>query len=405
MKTFKYTARRLASEGVQEGVAEANTQDEAISQLKDQGLIVSDIEEIQPSHDINLHLGPRRAKEKSLAIMCNQFAIVLRAGLPIVRTIALVAEQTEDGALKAILLDVADEVAAGHGLADAFEKHAGGLPVTFIETVRAGENSGNLDVVFSRLSTYYDKRSKSRSKVKSAMIYPSFVMGVAVIVVVVIMVMAVPTFKKTFESMGVELPLPTLVMIAVSDFMTRYFAVILGVIVGIVVAIKMLKRYNEDFMLWWSRLGTRLPVLGKINVMSSAAQYAGTMSVMMAAGLPVVQAVEATARTISNRYMAHALASIEPAVESGKPVAASLAKTEAFPDLAVEMTGVGEETGTLERTLDVISDYYDNEVATQTARAVALLEPATIVFLALIVVMILLAVYLPMFSIYGSYSS
>ena len=152
--------------------------------------------------------------------------------------------------------------AAGHGLADAFEKHAGGLPVTFIETVRAGENSGNLDVVFSRLSTYYDKRSKSRSKVKSAMIYPSFVMGVAVIVVVVIMVMAVPTFKKTFESMGVELPLPTLVMIAVSDFMTRYFAVILGVIVGIVVAIKMLKRYNEDFMLWWSRLGTRLPVLG-----------------------------------------------------------------------------------------------------------------------------------------------
>ena len=405
VKTFKYSARRISSGDVQDGVIEANSQDEAIAQLKEDGLIVSKFEEVQTAHDIDLRIGGRRAKEKSLAIMCNQFAIVLKAGLPIVRTIELVADQTDDKTLKAILTDVADDVAAGYSLADSFEKHGSGLPVTFIETVHAGENSGNLDTVFERLSNYYEKSAKSKGKVKSAMIYPSFVMGVAVIVVAVIMVFAVPTFKSTFESMGADLPLPTKLMISTSDFMTRYFLVIVGVIAAIVVGIKLLKRYNENFRIAWSRLGTRVPVIGKIIVMSASSQYAGTMSIMMTAGLPVVQAVDVAAKTISNYYMAHALASVEPAVESGKPLAESIARTEAFPHLVSEMTGVGEDTGTLESTLEVISEYYDNEVETLTARAIGLLEPITIVILAVIVCVILLAVYLPMFSIYGSYNN
>lgn len=404
VKTYKYTARRISSGDVEKGVAEANTRDEAINQLKEDGLIVSKIEELRSAQNVGISFGTKKAKEKALAILCNQFAIVLRAGLPIVRTIELVAEQTEDKVLKSVLADVASDVAAGYGLADSFEKHGDGLPTTFIETVHAGESSGNLDTIFERLSEYYDKSAKSKGKVKSAMIYPSFVMFVAAVVVAIIMVFAVPTFKTTFEGIGADLPLPTRLLIDTSDFMTKYFLLIIAVIVAIVIAIKLGKRYNEGFRLKWSELGTRIPVLGRINVMSSAAQYAGTMSIMMAAGLPVVRAIEVTAKTIPNYYMAHALAGTQPIVESGRPLAESIAKTEAFPDLVCEMTGVGEDTGTLESTLEVVSEYYDNEVETATERAIGLLEPITIVLLAVIVAVILLAVYLPMFSIYGSFN-
>lgn len=403
MKTFTYTARHQEFGDIHEGVQEANTKDEAIAQLKEQGLIVSKIEEVQTQHDLDLRIGSRHAKDESLAIMCNQFAIILRAGLPIVHTIRLISDQTEDKTLKKILKDVSDEVSAGHGLAASFEKYGNGLPTTFIETVRAGEDSGNLDTVFERLSSYYEKSAKSKNKVKSAMIYPTFVLVVAVVVVAVIMVFAVPTFKTTFESMNIELPLPTLIMIATSDFMVQWFLVIIAVIVACVVAVKVLKRQSEAFHLRWSEWGTKIPVVGKINVMNNAAQYASTMSIMMTAGLPIVQAVDITSKTLSNYFMAHALASTEPALESGKPLAESLSKTQAFPELVVEMTGVGEDTGTLEGTLEVIADYYDSEVEKNTSRAVSLLEPITIVILAGIVVMVLLAVYLPMFSLYSNY--
>lgn len=404
MKTFAYTARSGAGSEVK-GVLEANTQEEAIAGLKGDGLIVTSISESGGAHDVDLRIGGKKAKEKSLAIMCNQFAIILKAGLPIVRALQLVAEQTDDKTLKVILKNVADEAAAGYSLAESFEKHGEGLPTTFIETVRAGEQSGNLDVVFQRLSTYYERSSKAKSKVKSAMIYPCFVMGVAVAVIIIIMVFAVPTFESTFLSMGVELPWPTQFLIASSNFWSHNIFIVALVVVAIVLAIKFAKRKNDDFRLWWSSLGVRIPVIGRINLMSAASQYAGTMAVMMEAGLSVVKAVEVTAKSISNYWMASALASIQPDLEAGKTLAESLSKTKAYPDLVCEMTGVGEQTGSLDGTLSVLSEYYDNEVETATARSLSIMEPVLIVILAVIVCLILLAVYLPVFNIYGGITS
>ncbi|MCH3943661.1 MAG: type II secretion system F family protein [Atopobiaceae bacterium] len=404
MKTFKYTARTDAGATV-DGVVEANTQAEAVDSLKQEGLVVSTVEEASGAHDIDLRLGGKKTKEKSLAIMCNQFAIILEAGIPIVRALQLVSDQTEDKTLKVILSEVASEAAAGYGLADSFEKHGTNLPTTFVETVRAGEESGNLDVVFRRLSSYYEKVSRTKGKVKSAMIYPCFVMGVAVVVVAVIMVFAVPTFKTTFQSMGTQLPWITQFMIDSSDFWTNNFLIIAIIIAIAVLGVKALKRGNDDFRLKWSRLGTRVPVIGRIVRMSAAAQYAGTMSVMMEAGLTVAKAVGVTAKSINNEYMANALASTEPDLEAGKTLATSLAKTEAYPELVTEMTGVGEQTGSLEHTLEVLSEYYDNEVDVASARALSLLEPIIIIVLAVIVCGILLSVYLPMFSIYGGYTN
>lgn len=401
MKTFKYTARSTNGPA-SEGVIEANTQEEAVGILRGDGLIVESIEAVSQGHDIDLRIGNQKTKDKTLAVMCNQFAIILTAGMPIVRTIELIASQTEDKTLKVILGNVSDDVAAGYGLADSFQKHGPGLPRTFIESVRAGESSGNMDVVFRRLSEFYEKQDKARSKVKSAMIYPSFVVVVAVIVVAIIMIVAVPTFKSTFDAMGGELPLPTKILIAVSDFMTQYFIVIVGVIAAAVLGFRIALKRNDDFRYKWSQFVLKVPVLGKIGRMSAASQYASTMSVMMEAGLPVVRAVEVTSNTISNYYMSRALGDCGPDLEAGRTLSSSLGKSDAYPELVVEMTSVGEETGSLERTLDVIADYYDDAVDTATQNAVNMIEPIMIVFLAGLVMLILLAVYLPMFSVYDS---
>ncbi|MBO7674906.1 MAG: type II secretion system F family protein [Atopobiaceae bacterium] len=404
MRAFKYKARSSYG-AVVDGVVEANTREEAVMQLKDDGYIVTSIEESGGEHDIDLRLGNRKTKDKTLSVMCNQFAIILEAGLPIVRTLELVAGQTEDKTLKEILTNVASDVAAGYELAASFEKHGSNLPTTFIESVRAGEQSGNLTMVFQRLAVFYRKQSETSGKVKSAMMYPSFIMVVAVVVVGVIMVFAVPTFKTTFDSMGSELPLPTQLMIDASDFMVGWWWVFLLAIVVGVVSVQFAKRKSETFHLRWSQLGTMVPVLGKISTMSSASQYASTMAVMMMAGLSSSQAVAVTSRTLSNYYMGYQLASIVPDLEAGRPLAETLSATGAFPQLATEMTGVGEETGELEHTLEVVSDYYDFEVQEATARAIGMLEPITICLLAGIVCVILLAVYLPMFNIYGDFNS
>ena len=405
MKTFSYTARSQSGEMV-EGVAEANNREEAIRRLRDDGLIVSKMTENQGTKDIDLKLGNRKAKEKSLAIMCNQFAILLQAGLPITRTLQLIAEQTEDKTLAEILRDAADDVAAGYGLASSLANHGDGLPPTFVESIRAGEESGALEVVFQRLSNYYEKQSRTKAKVKSALIYPIFVMVIAVVVVAIIMIFAVPVFKDSFAAMGDELPFFTQLVIDMSDFWVHWWWLVAAFIIAAVIGIKVAKK-NETFHLAWSKLGIELPwgmktpVLGRINLMNAASQYSGTISVMMSAGLPIVKAMGVTARSLTNYYMATSLEKVLPKLEAGKTLASALKDEDTLPALAIEMTAVGEQTGALEHTMEVISEYYDNEVETASARAMSLLEPIIICVLAVIVFCLLLAVYLPMFSLYG----
>lgn len=403
MKTFKYSARSKSGAGI-EGLVEANTEDEAIRHLKDGGFIVEAIESTGDRTSIDLRLVRRRAKEKSLGIVCTQFGIILEAGMPIVRSLELVAHQTEDRVIKDILRDVADDVSAGYGLADSFVKHGRGLPSTLVEGVRAGEESGNLDIVFRRLGNYYEKMSKTRSKVKSSMVYPCFVLVVAVVVIAIIMAFAVPVFKTTFSQMGINLPWITKFVVDSSDFFLGNIAFIIGAIVLMFIAIRVALK-NEAFRLRWSRIGVSLPVIGRINLMGSAGQYAGTMGVMLEAGLPVVEAVGVTARSMSNYYMSHALASTQVDLEAGKPLADCLAKTGVFPELVQEMTGVGEQTGSLTRTLSVLASYFDNEAELASSRALSVLEPVVIVLLAVVVCGILLAVYLPIFSLYGNAGS
>ena len=399
MRAFNYKGRSVSGARV-DGVIEANTTEGAVEKLRETGLIVESVDEAGPRGGADLRLGSARTRDKELSIMCNQFAIILQAGMPIVRTLELVAGQTADKTLKKVLGEVASDVSAGYSLADSFSKHGKDLPNTFVESVRAGEASGTLEQVFSRMGAYYERSSKAKSKAASALIYPAFICVLAVIVIGIIMAFAVPVFARTFEAMNMELPAVTRFLINASHWWSKYFLVVLIVIVVAFLALQLAKR-NASFRESWSKLGLSVPVLGKISENNGAHQYASTMSMMMSAGLPVTDAIDVTARSMSNAHMASSLSSIKMDVEAGKPLATGLAKTEAFPNLVVEMTGIGEETGTLEHTLDVMADYYANEVETTSARALSLLEPIIIIVLAAIVCLILLAVYLPMFSMYG----
>lgn len=409
MKTFNYTARAPEG-GLIEGVAEANTMAEAIGQLRDGGLIVETIKETADNaRGKGITIGSKKVKEKALSVLCNQFAILLQAGLPIVRTLELLADQTEDKVLQEVLYEASNEVAAGYSLSDSLEKHGEGLPTTFIESVRAGEESGQLEVVFERLNEYYEKTANTKAKVKSAMVYPTFVMIVAVIVVAIIMIFAVPVFRQTFDSLGGDLPAVTQFVIDTSDFFVNWWWLLAALIAIVVIGVKLGKR-NDQFHLWWSKLGVwlpfgkgiRTPVIGRINLMNAASEYAGTMSVMMSAGLPIVRAVGVTSRSMNNYYMGRSLESTMADLEAGRPLAVCLKSEDTLPELAVEMTAVGEQTGALEETMNVVAEYYDSEVEIATQRAMALLEPMIIVFLAVIVFVLLLSVYLPLFTMYGN---
>jgi type IV pilus assembly protein PilC len=404
VKTFKYVARERVSGAQEHGVLEANTAEEGISRLRGNDLVVVSFEEVRPERSITLGKN-RPLGDKTLALVSNQFAIVLKSGLSMVRAIGFVAEQVENQRLQEVLKDVQEDVAAGFGLADSLDKYGQGLPRTFVESVRAGEESGNLVEVFERLSSYYDRTAKVRSKATSALIYPVFVLCVAVVVVTIIMIFAVPTFKSTFVQMGLELPWPTRAMIATSDFLSANILTIVLVVAVVVVFMRMLISANMQVRLWWSRLGTRLPVLGRINVATSAAQLCSTMATLVASGIPVVRAIDVTARSMSNAYMSNALQSTERAVESGRTLSWAMTSTNAFPHFVTEMCAMGEQTGSLDETLDVAAGYFENEVETRTDRAVRLLEPIMIVVLAVIVLVILLAVYLPMFGIYSNFTT
>ena len=401
MQTFKYTA--VSRDGGRvTGIVEAFDEYAAVAKIKETCTVVTKIAPVKVIPREHKDLLTPKVSEKALAVMCSQFAIILGAGLPVVRAVELIAEQTADRALKKILQQAAGDVATGFTLAHSLENKGRVLPVTFIETVRAGEESGTLDAAFRRLHSYYDKSSKLKGKVQAAMIYPVFTLVVAVFVVGIIMVKAVPNFVSSFVSMGIDLPAPTRMLIGASAFFVQFWAVLLAAAAAFALFWK-LWGGTEKGRLTQDRWKLKYPALGKLNLMKAAAQFANTMSTMLSAGIPVMQAVSITARVLDNACVGAEIGRQVPKLEEGRTLTEGLRTCEHLPPLLVEMAGVGEETGTLETTLEVVGSFYDNETELKSQKALSLLEPIIILVLAVIVVFILLSVYAPMFTLYGSY--
>lgn len=401
MPTFKYEAAYLSGEKVK-GVVEAVSQTDAVAQIRQSCEVVLSLKEIPKTAARDPLARFRKISAKSLALSCQQFAIILKAGLPLVQTVDLVAGQTSDKGLSKLLRQVSEDVSNGWSLSYSFEQRGSKLlPVTFRETVRAGEESGDLLASFQRMASYFERMNKTRENVLSALTYPAFVIVVAVFVVAIIMGYAVPTFTSMFDSMNIELPWVTVALIAVSDFFQKYSLILLAVL-ALGIFLVRLYGMTEKGGLALAKAQLGLPILGEIARMSGASQFAHTMSAILTAGMPIMQAIEVAGRAMSNQYMAKEVLDTLPGVEGGRSLGECMEHTKELPAMLVQMTAVGETTGSMESTLQVLAEYYDNEVDVRTKRALALLEPTIIVVLAVFVVFILMAVYLPMFSMYSA---
>ena len=400
MPTYRYEA--LGGDGQRaEGVLEALDSAQAVTQIRQSYDVVLKLEEIAaPRTDPLEKL--QKLNLKVFALMCKQFSIILKAGLPLVQTVDLVASQISDKMIKKLLGEVSEDIANGWSLSYSFSQRGKGLlPVTFIETIRAGEESGDLVRSFDRMSIYYDRMTKTRAKATSALIYPAFLMVVAVLVITIIMAYAVPTFARVFESMSVELPLPTRIVIGLSNFFSRYFWVLLCLVAGVIFLLR-LYAGTAGGRIRMAQWRLTLPILGKLAVMTSASQFAHTMAAMLSAGMPILKALDTASRSVSNAHLSAQIQSVIPGVEGGQTLGECMRSCRDLPPMLVQMTAMGEATGSLEGTLEIQAEYYDNEVDTLSARALALLEPIIICVMAVFVVLVLLSIYLPMFSLYGA---
>ena len=389
MTTFKYKGLSPDGEKVS-GVVKAYNEYEAVSQLREKFTVVTHIEEVKEKKNLNPTFGATRIKDKDLAIMCSQFSIILKSGMSIVRCVEMVAEQARTPELRKMLLKVAEDVSGGYPLAQSFQNNAPNLPVTFVETIRAGEASGTLELCFDRLHAYYDKQSKIRGKVISTLTYPAIVIFVAIVVFIIVMVVAVPMFVQTFAELGTDLPWITKGMIALSNFMTKQWLLLILMILGVALGFTSMKHSVKG-----------KEMLDSFSLLKSPLRRLHSMSAMLASGLPIIRALEVTANVIPNGLVSAAIHRVCKSVERGRALAESMGEEACFPHLLVEMSNVGEQSGNLEKTLSVVSDYYNNEVEVLTNRLLAMLEPAITIGLAIMTVLLLLGVYLPMFSMYG----
>jgi type IV pilus assembly protein PilC len=350
---------------------------------------------------MSLDIGGNKLNAKAFTVMCSQFSIILKAGIPIARTVHLIAEKTTDKTLKRILKSVAEDVESGRSVADAFNDRGGSiLPPTCVETIRAGEESGNLDRAFDSMYHLFDKRVKMAAKVRSALAYPLFVLVIAVAVVIVLMVKVVPTFTAIFDSYDSELPVMTRMLIGISNFFRGAWPYILVIAAIIALAYKLFQK-TEKGRMSLAKLQLKLPILGNIGLLNGASQFASSMTTMLGAGLPITRAVSITSRTMDNYYISSETGKLVGKLEEGKALGTSMAEAAYLPDILVDMVTVGEETGELEETMNTISGDYDAELEMATDSAMKKLEPALLIFMAVIAGFIVIAIYMAMFDMYS----
>ncbi len=402
MPAYKYTA--ISRDGVKvSGIVEGFDQFDAVDRIKRDCDIILKITEIKEKKQgiLNMEIGGNKLNAKAFSLMCSQFSIILKSGIPIGRTVRLIGEKMTDKKLKSILSQVAEDVEAGRSISQSFQERGGKLmPPVFIETIHAGEESGNLAKAFDTMYQHYDKQVKMREKVRSAMIYPVFVLALAVGVVIVLMVKVVPTFTSIFESYGSELPLITQSLIWISNFFRSYILIIAAVIAAIVILFKLYGN-TEKGRMKLAQKALKLPVLGNVYTLSAASEFAGTMTTLIGAGLQITSAVSISARVIGNYYVSQCVGKITSRLEEGRSLGECMREIDCLPDILVDMTAVGEETGELEQTLHTVAGYYESELDMAVQNVLKKLEPTLLIFIAIVAGYIVLAVYIAMFQMYS----
>jgi type IV pilus assembly protein PilC len=400
MANFAYRGR--AASGAVTGEIEATDRMTAVAQLRSKGIVATAVEERKPkAARAGLGLAARfggKVKDKDLAIYTRQFSAMIDAGLPIAQCLTILGEQTESNTLRTATQQIAKDVEGGAALADSFRKYPKIFNDLYTNMLQAGESAGVLDVVLQRLAAYIEKAASLKRKVKGAMVYPMTIISVAVLVVIFMMTFVIPTFKTMFVGLGADLPLPTQIVLWMSDFTQNYIFFIVAALVGFVVAVKKYYRTDQGSMVIDSFL-LKVPVIGVLVQKVAVARFTRTLGTMISSGVPILESLRITARSAGNRVVERAVMQARAAVTAGRTLSDPLRSAAVFPPMVIHMIHVGESTGALDQMLAKIADFYDDEVDTAVGALMSLLEPAMIVILGVIIGGLVVALYLPIFKI------
>ena len=401
MSNFKYTALDRSGKEVK-GTVEANDKMSANEQLKSKGLSPIKVdEEGLFDKDISFDFGgKKKVKSRDLSVFCRQFVSITRAGVNITDALDMLAGQTENKTLKAAIEDTKLSVQKGETLARAMARQTGVFPDIMINMVEAGEATGNLETAFERVGEQMEKSTKIASMVKSAMIYPISLLIIIIGVVVAMMVMVIPTFSSMYADMGAELPALTKMLVACSDFMVNQYLVVIIVVVAVVVGVKVFKS-TKTGTYFFDKIFMKAPIFGTIVVKNASANFARTLATLNASGISMIEALEITARTMKNVYFRDDVLNAREKVAEGRPLSEPLKLGGVFPNMIVQMIGIGEETGSMEEMLDTAAGYYEEEVEVATSNIAQIVQPLIIVVLAGIVGVIIMAILIPMFGMYS----
>ncbi len=397
MPTYSWKGKNKMGK-MQEGSVAAENKEAVIALLRRQQIMVSAVTE--KGKEIAVPKFGGGVSQKEIAVFTRQFSVMIDAGLPLVQCLEILGAQQKNRLFQKVLFQVRQDVESGSTLADSLRKHPKVFSDLFSNMIAAGESGGILDTILQRLAGYIEKAVKLRGAVRSAMIYPVAVITIAVGVVVVILWKVIPTFAMLFQGLGATLPLPTRIVIAASKFLGRFMPLI---VIGLVALGYFLNRYykTDKGRHQIDALTLKMPVLGELMRKIAVARFCRTLGTLIQSGVPILEGLAITARTAGNAIVEDAIMATRKSIEEGKTIAGPLEETKVFPTMVIQMIGVGEQTGALDAMLSKIADFYEDEVDEAVENLMSLLEPVMILFLGIMIGGIVIAMYMPMFSLIG----
>lgn len=404
MPAYVYRARDSGGQLVS-GKVEADTENEVIGRLRNQGFLVLQVEkdrDLQAMLQDRKSLFVRKASGKDLAVFSRQFATMINAGLPVVTALKVLARQTANPRLASALTAVSADVESGESLANAFARENQVFPMVMIQMIAAGEVGGILDEVLTRLANQLEKEEIIRQKVRSALVYPTIVSCVAILVVVFLMIFVVPKFVEVYADMGADLPFVTTLLMGISSAFQNYWWALLTVVVLIVVGSKYWLK-TEDGAFIWDKVLLNVPIFGPMIQKQAIARFSRTLGGLLSSGVPILKALAVVEKIVGNRVIAASVREALEDVRQGQNLAVPLRRSGRFPPMVLEMVAIGEETGTLEEMLGKIADFFEEEVQRTAERLSASLEPVIIVGLALTVGFIVVSMMLPIFNLWSAF--
>lgn len=383
------------------GTMEADGEAAVATRLRSQGLVPIQIsKEAKISGKTEIHLLPQKVKLRDLAIFARQFSTMINSGLSLLRTLNILAEQSENPVLAKTIGEVRTDVERGSSLSASMSKHPKVFNTLFVSMVRAGETGGQLDTVLNRVADGFEADYKLRQKVKSAMTYPVVVAFIAIMLVTVMLLFVVPTFAGMFEGLGGELPLPTKFLLAMSN--QAKILIPIGFVLSVAgfIGYRKGRQNSADIRLRTDRAKLKIPVFGELFRKVALSRFSRTLALLLRAGVPVLQALDIVGESTGNEVLARAAQDVKESVRQGESMSSPLERHDVFPPMVVQMISVGEDTGALDAMLDKVSDFYDQEVESTTESLTSLIEPVMIGVLGSIVGAMIIALYMPMFKIF-----